>query len=44
MNTVHIYLNPYAKESSTFKVELARMAVEGQEFPCYFAGRLSFSD
>ena len=44
MNTVRIYPNPYAKESSTFQEELARMVAEGQEFPCYFAGRLSFSD
>ena len=44
MKTVRIYPNPYAKESSTFQEELARMVVEGQEFPCYFAGRLSFSD
>jgi hypothetical protein len=44
MNTMRIYPNPYAKESSTFQDELARMVVEGQEFPCYFAGRLSFSD
>jgi hypothetical protein len=39
MNTVRIYANPYAKESSTFQKELARMVDEGQEFPCCFAGR-----
>ena len=39
MNTMRIYPNPYAKESSTFQDELARMVVEGQEFPCYFASR-----
>ena len=39
MNTVRIYTNPYAKESSTFQGELTRMVDEGQEFPCYFAGR-----
>jgi hypothetical protein len=44
MKTLRIYPSPYAKESSTFQEELARMVVEGQEFPCYFAGRLSFSD
>jgi hypothetical protein len=44
METVRIHPDPYAKESSTFQEELARMVVEGQEFPCYFAGRLSFSD
>jgi hypothetical protein len=44
METVRIHPNPYAKESSTFQEELARMVVEGQVFPCYFAGRLSFSD
>ena len=39
MNTMRIYPNPYAKESSTFQEELTRMVNEGQEFPCYFAGR-----
>jgi CRP/FNR family transcriptional regulator, cyclic AMP receptor protein len=39
METVRIYPNPNAKESSTFQEELARMVAEGQEFPCYFAGR-----
>jgi hypothetical protein len=39
MKTVRIYPNLYAKESSTFQEELARMVAEGQEFPCYFAGR-----
>jgi hypothetical protein len=39
MKTVRIYANPYAKESSTFQEELARMVAEGREFPCYFAGR-----
>ena len=39
MNTVRIYPNPHAKESSTFQEELTRMVDEGQEFPCYFAGR-----
>jgi hypothetical protein len=39
MNTVRIYSNPYAKESSTFQEELTRMVNEGQKFPCYFAGR-----
>jgi hypothetical protein len=41
MNTVRIYPNPYAKESSTFQEELSRMVEEGQQFPCYFAGRHS---
>jgi hypothetical protein len=41
MNTVRIYRNPYAKESSTFQEELSRMVEEGQQFPCYFAGRHS---
>ena len=44
METVRIYPNLYAKESSTFQEELARMVAEGQEFPCYFAGHLSFSN
>ena len=44
LDTVRIYPNRYAKESSTFQQELARMVAEGQEFPCYFAGRLSFSN
>ena len=44
METVRIYPNPYAKESRAFQQELARMVAEGQEFPCYFAGRLSFSN
>jgi hypothetical protein len=39
METVRIYPNRYAKESSTFQEELARMIAEGQIFPCYFAGR-----
>jgi hypothetical protein len=39
MNTARIYPNPNAKESSTFQEELACMVAEGQEFPCYFAGR-----
>ena len=39
METVRIYPNLYAKESSTFQEELARMVVEGKQFPCYFAGR-----
>jgi hypothetical protein len=39
MNTVRVYPNPYARESSTFQAELARRVDEGQEFPCYFAGR-----
>jgi hypothetical protein len=39
MNTVRIYPNAYAKESSTFREELTRMVNEGQEFPCYFARR-----
>jgi hypothetical protein len=39
MNTVRIYSNPYAKESSSFQEEIDRMVDEGQEFPCYFAGR-----
>jgi hypothetical protein len=39
MQTVRIYPNRYAKESSTFQEELARMVAEGQVFPCYFAGR-----
>jgi hypothetical protein len=39
INTVRIYPNPYAKESSIFREELTRMVNEGQEFPCYFAGR-----
>jgi hypothetical protein len=39
MNAVRIYANPFAKESNTFQEELARMVAEGQEFPCYFAGR-----
>jgi hypothetical protein len=39
METVRIYPNRYAKESSTFQEELARMVAEGQVFPCYFAGR-----
>jgi len=37
MKTLRIYPNPYAKESSTFQVELARMVAEGQVFPCCFA-------
>jgi hypothetical protein len=37
MNTLRIYLNPYAKESSTFQEEIARMVAEGCEFPCAFA-------
>ena len=44
LDTVRIYTNRYAKESTTFQQELARMVAEGQEFPCYFAGRLSFSN
>jgi hypothetical protein len=44
METVRIYQNLYAKESSTFQEELARMVAEGQVFPCHFAGRSSFSD
>jgi hypothetical protein len=44
METVRIYPNLYAKESSTFQEELARMVAEGQRFPCYFAGRSSFSN
>ena len=39
MKTLRIYPNPYAKESSTFQEELARMVAEGQVFPCGFAGR-----
>jgi hypothetical protein len=39
MRTMRIYPNPYAKESSTFQEELARMVADGHEFPCYFAGR-----
>ena len=39
METVRIYPNRYAKESSTFQEELARMVAQGQVFPCYFAGR-----
>ena len=39
MDIVRIYPNRYAKESSTFQQELARMVAEGQEFPCYFAGQ-----
>jgi len=39
MKTLRIYTTPYAKESSTFQEELARMVAEGQVFPCYFAGR-----
>ena len=39
METVRIYPNRYAKESSTFQEELARMVAEGKQFPCYFAGR-----
>ena len=39
MNTVRIYPNPYAEESSTFQEELTRMVDEGQKFPCYFASR-----
>ena len=41
MKTLRIYPNPYAKESSTFQVELARMVAEGQVFPCCFAGRFT---
>jgi hypothetical protein len=41
MNTVRIYSNPYAKESSTFQEELSRMVEEGQQFTCHFAGRYS---
>jgi len=43
MNTMRIYPNPYAKESSTFQEELVRMVAEGQVFPCSFAGRYSLS-
>jgi hypothetical protein len=39
LDIVRIYPNRYAKESSTFRQELARMVAEGQEFPCYFAGQ-----
>src|ERR1039457_2774988 len=39
MKTLRIYRNPYAKESNIFQEELSRMVAEGQEFPCYFAGR-----
>ena len=42
MNTMRIYANPYAKESTTFEEELTRMVDEGQVFPCYFAGRYTF--
>jgi hypothetical protein len=42
MNTLRIYANPYAKESTTFEEELTRMVDEGQVFPCYFAGRYTF--
>ena len=43
MKTLRIYPSPYAKESSTFQVELSRMVAENHVFPCCFAGRLSFS-
>ena len=39
MQTLRVYPNPYAKESTTFQEELARMVARGQEFPCYFASR-----
>ena len=39
MNIVRIYPNAHAKESRTFEQELTRLVDEGQEFPCYFAGR-----
>ena len=41
MKTLRIYPNPYAKESSSFQEELARMVAEGQVFPCSFAGRFT---
>ena len=43
MKTLRIYRSPYAKESSTFQEELARMVAEDHVFPCSFAGRYSFS-
>jgi hypothetical protein len=43
MNTVRIYPNPHAKESSTFQEELARLVAENHVFPCSFAGRYSLS-
>ena len=39
MKTLRVYPNPYAKESSTFQEELARMVARGQKFPCHFATR-----
>jgi len=43
MKTLRIYQSAYAKKSSTFQEELAHMVVEGQVFPCSFAGRYSSS-
>jgi hypothetical protein len=39
MKTLRFYPRPYAKQSSTFQVELSRMVAENHVFPCCFAGR-----